>query len=136
MSELEASKGVTKVGRIKDPLYKDSYFGITPPTFIPPFEAPGTETLDNQPAKQQPAPAAAAMIYDSEQDSPEESGIDPSDHPSTRHTPATPGPLLPLETTTCLEAVQPGPRPLRRSGLWGGFSVCNLLIEGSCGGVE
>ena len=29
-----------KVGRIKDPLYKDSYFGITPPTFIPPFEAP------------------------------------------------------------------------------------------------
>ena len=29
-----------KVGRIKDPLYKDSYFGIIPPTFIPPFEAP------------------------------------------------------------------------------------------------
>ena len=29
-----------KLGRIKDPLYKDSYFGITPPTFIPPFEAP------------------------------------------------------------------------------------------------
>ena len=29
-----------KVGRIKDPLYKDSYFGITPPTFILPFEAP------------------------------------------------------------------------------------------------
>ena len=28
-----------KVGRIKDPLYKDTYFGITPPTFIPPFEA-------------------------------------------------------------------------------------------------
>ena len=37
---LEASKGGMKVGRIKDPLYKDSYFGITPPTFIPPFEAP------------------------------------------------------------------------------------------------
>ena len=36
---LEASKGGMKVGRIKDPLYKDSYFGITPPTFIPPFEA-------------------------------------------------------------------------------------------------
>ena len=36
----EASKGGMKVGRIKDPLYKDSYFGITPPTFIPPFEAP------------------------------------------------------------------------------------------------
>ena len=32
-----------KVGRIKDPLYKDSYFGITPPTFIPPFEAPETD---------------------------------------------------------------------------------------------
>ena len=29
-----------KVGRIKDPLDKASYFGITPPTFIPPFEAP------------------------------------------------------------------------------------------------
>ena len=29
-----------KVGRTKDPLYKDSYFGITSPTFIPPFEAP------------------------------------------------------------------------------------------------
>ena len=38
--DLEASKGGMKVGRIKDPLYKDSYFGITPPTFIPPFEAP------------------------------------------------------------------------------------------------
>ena len=37
---LEASKGGMKVGRIKDPLYKDSYFGIRPPTFIPPFEAP------------------------------------------------------------------------------------------------
>ena len=37
---LEASKCGMKVGRIKDPLYKDSYFGITPPTFIPPFEAP------------------------------------------------------------------------------------------------
>ena len=37
---LEASKGGMKVGRIKDPLYKDSYFGITPPTFILPFEAP------------------------------------------------------------------------------------------------
>ena len=29
-----------KVGRIKDPLYKDFYLGITPPTFILPFEAP------------------------------------------------------------------------------------------------
>ena len=37
---LEASKGGMKVGRIKDPLYKDSYFRITPPTFIPPLEAP------------------------------------------------------------------------------------------------
>ena len=37
---LEASKRGMKVGRIKDPLYKDSYFGITPPAFIPPFEAP------------------------------------------------------------------------------------------------
>ena len=36
---LEASKGGTKVGRMKDPLYKDSYLGITPPTFILPFEA-------------------------------------------------------------------------------------------------
>ena len=25
---------------MKDPLYKDSYLGITPPTFILPFEAP------------------------------------------------------------------------------------------------
>ena len=40
ISILEASKGGMKVGRIKDPLYKDSYFGTTPPTFIPPFEAP------------------------------------------------------------------------------------------------
>ena len=35
-----SSKGGTKVGRMKDPLYKDSYLGITPPTFILPFEAP------------------------------------------------------------------------------------------------
>ena len=35
---LEASKGGMKVGRIKDPLYKDSYLGIIPPTFIPPLE--------------------------------------------------------------------------------------------------
>ena len=35
---LEASKGGMKVGRIKDPLDKASYFGITPPTFIPPCE--------------------------------------------------------------------------------------------------
>ena len=35
-----------KVGRIKDPIYKDSYFGITPPTFIPPFEAPDTSTSE------------------------------------------------------------------------------------------
>ena len=27
-----------KVGRVKDPLYKDSYLGITPPTFTPPLE--------------------------------------------------------------------------------------------------
>ena len=40
LRSLEASKGGMKVGRIKDPLYKDSYFGITPPTFIPPLEAP------------------------------------------------------------------------------------------------
>ena len=25
---------------MKDPLYKDSYLGTTPPTFILPFEAP------------------------------------------------------------------------------------------------
>ena len=37
---METSKGGTKVGRMKDPLYKDSYLGITPPTFILPFEAP------------------------------------------------------------------------------------------------
>ena len=37
---MEASKGGMKVGRIKDPFYKDSYFGITPATFIPPFEVP------------------------------------------------------------------------------------------------
>ena len=43
---LEASKGGMKVGRIKDPLYKDSYFGITPPTFIPPFEAPELWSLN------------------------------------------------------------------------------------------
>ena len=42
---LEASKGGMKVGRIKDPLHKDSYFGITPPTFIPPFEAPERRSL-------------------------------------------------------------------------------------------
>ena len=35
---LEASKGGMKVGRVKDPLYKDSYLGITPPTFTPPLE--------------------------------------------------------------------------------------------------
>ena len=34
-----------KVGRIKDPLYKDSYFGITSPAFILPFEAPGIRAL-------------------------------------------------------------------------------------------
>ena len=28
-----------KVGWTQDPLHKDSSFGITPPTFIPPFEA-------------------------------------------------------------------------------------------------
>ena len=42
LQPLEASKGGMKVGRIKDPLYKDSYFGITPPTFIPAFQAPET----------------------------------------------------------------------------------------------
>ena len=41
---LEASKGGTKVGRMKDPLHKDSYSGITPPTFILPFEAPEFRT--------------------------------------------------------------------------------------------
>ena len=40
---LEASTGGMKVGRITDPLYKDSYFGITPPTFILPVEAPDTK---------------------------------------------------------------------------------------------
>ena len=43
---LEASKGGMNVGRIKDPLYKDSYFGTTPPIFIPPFEAPENLTLE------------------------------------------------------------------------------------------
>ena len=38
MKELEASIGGMKVGRVKDPLYKDSYLGITPPTFTPPLE--------------------------------------------------------------------------------------------------
>ena len=43
---MEASKGGMKVGRIKDPLYKGSYFGITPPpTFIPPCEAPDSFCL-------------------------------------------------------------------------------------------
>ena len=32
---VEASKGGMKVSRIKDPLYKDSYFGITP-TYLHP----------------------------------------------------------------------------------------------------
>ena len=36
-----------KVGGIKDPLHRDSYFGITTPTFIPPVEAP--ETLNPKP---------------------------------------------------------------------------------------
>ena len=36
---MDASKGGTKVGRIKDSLYKNSHLGITPPTFILPFEA-------------------------------------------------------------------------------------------------
>ena len=31
---------------MKDPLYKDSYFGITPPTFLPPFEAPDLGLLN------------------------------------------------------------------------------------------
>ena len=38
--DLEASKAGMKVGRTKDPLDKASYFGIPPPAFIPPFEAP------------------------------------------------------------------------------------------------
>ena len=38
MGSLEASKGGMKVGVIQDPLYKDSYCGITPPAFIPPLE--------------------------------------------------------------------------------------------------
>ena len=33
-----ASEGVMKVGKVKDPLYKDSRFGIASPTFIPPLE--------------------------------------------------------------------------------------------------
>ena len=39
-----ASEGGMKVGRIKAPLYKESYLGITPPTFIPPFEAPDSRS--------------------------------------------------------------------------------------------
>ena len=35
---FEASKGGIKVGRVKDPLDKDSYLGIIPPTFTPPLE--------------------------------------------------------------------------------------------------
>ena len=49
---LKASKGGTKVGRMKDPLYKDSYLGIAPPTFILPVEAPdytNVEPLEPQP---------------------------------------------------------------------------------------
>ena len=42
----EASKGGMKVGRMKDPFYEDSYLGITPPTFIPPFEAPDIFKLE------------------------------------------------------------------------------------------
>ena len=45
---MEASKGGMKVGRIKDPLYKDSYYGITPPNFIPPFEAPDSRVHFNE----------------------------------------------------------------------------------------
>ena len=45
---LEASKAGTKVGRMKDPLYKDSYLGITPPTFILPFEAPDHKNKQHQ----------------------------------------------------------------------------------------
>ena len=29
---------VPTLGRMKDPLYKEIYFGITPPAFIPPLE--------------------------------------------------------------------------------------------------
>ena len=35
---LEASKGGMKVGRIKDPSDQDSFFGNSPPTFLPPLE--------------------------------------------------------------------------------------------------
>ena len=41
MKFLEAPKGGMKVGGIKDPLSKDSPFGIT---FIPPSEAPNSTT--------------------------------------------------------------------------------------------
>ena len=39
-----------KAGRISDPLSKDSYFGINPPTLIPPFEAPEHTVDDINPA--------------------------------------------------------------------------------------
>ena len=45
---LDASKGGTKVGRMKDPLYKDSYLGTNPPAFILPFEAPDQMEATNQ----------------------------------------------------------------------------------------
>ena len=41
---LGASKGGMKVGRIKDSFDEDSYFGITPSTFIPPSEPFDFET--------------------------------------------------------------------------------------------
>ena len=52
---------------------------------------------------------------------------DPADHPSTPYTPAAPcAPDTPppeQKVHTGLEAVQPGPRPLRRLGVWGGSWV-------------
>ena len=43
---LEGPKGGMKAGRIKNLLKKDSYFGITPPTFIPSLEIAGFHTVD------------------------------------------------------------------------------------------
>ena len=61
---LEASKGGMKAGRIKDPLYKVPYFGITPPTFIPPFKAPETlnqESLEKRRGQGKLKPLCAAQ---------------------------------------------------------------------------
>ena len=55
--QLEASKGGRKVGRIKGPLYKDAYLGITPPTFILPFEAPEPDGICFLVSRIDPGPA-------------------------------------------------------------------------------